>query len=94
MFAFTLLAYIVSLIMKILHINTLTVTVVCLFIITALDFFVYGVQLLIGGTTIGLQDFLQVRLLPTLLLNLAFVILFFVPLKKQFFKILDTNNDE
>jgi rod shape-determining protein MreD len=94
MFAFTLLAYLVSLIMRIIHINTLTVTVVSLFTIALLDFFVYGVQLLIGVTAINMQDFLFIRLLPTLLFNLAFVILFYVPLKKQFFKIIDTNNED
>ncbi|MFZ3588324.1 rod shape-determining protein MreD [Bacillus sp. DJP31] len=93
-FSFTLLAYIVASIMRVLHINTLTVTIVSLFTISILDFFVYGIQLLIKATSIPVEYFLTIRLLPTLILNLAFVILFFIPLRKHFFLILDTNKDE
>lgn len=94
MFAYTLLAYVVASIMKILHINTLTVTFVSLLAISILDFFVYGIQLLIKVTIISIQEFLSIRLFPTLVLNFAFVILFFVPLRRQFLKINDTNKDE
>jgi rod shape-determining protein MreD len=94
MFAYMFLAYVVASIMRILHINTLTVTILSLLTITLLDFFVYGVMLLIKATSLPVEDFISVRLLPTLVLNLAFVILFFVPLRKQFYKIVDTNKDE
>ncbi len=94
LFAYTFLAYGVSVIMKLFHINIFTVTLVSLLSISVLDFFVYGIMLLIKTTTITLEDFLMIRLLPTLILNFAFVILLFVPLRKQFFKIIDTNKDE
>lgn len=94
MFAYTFLAYVVSSMMKILHINIFTVTVVSLITISILDFFVYWVQFLIKITAIPMDEFLFIRLLPTLVLNLAFVIILFMPLKKQFFKIYDTNKDE
>lgn len=94
MFAFTFLAYIVASIMRVLHINTLTVTVVSMFTITLLDLFVYSIQLLIKATNLPFDDFFTIRLLPTLILNLAFVIIFYIPLRKHFFLILDTNKDE
>jgi rod shape-determining protein MreD len=94
MFAYTFLAYGVAMIMKVLHINILTVVLVTLLSIGILDFFVYGIMLVIKTTSIPTGDFFTIRLLPTLVLNLAFVILLFVPLRKQFFKIIDTNKDE
>jgi rod shape-determining protein MreD len=94
MFAYTYLAYGVAIIMRILHINLLTVILICLLSIGLLEFFVYGIMLLIKTTIIPIEDFLTIRLLPTFVLNLAFVILLFVPLRKQFFKIIDTNKDE
>lgn len=94
MFGLTFLAYVVAWVMRVLHINTFTVTLISLLMITVLDFYIYGVQLLLGNTTLIAADFLAIRLLPTLILNLAFVILLFVPLKGQFFKIIDTNSDQ
>ncbi|MBM7660658.1 rod shape-determining protein MreD [Bacillus mesophilus] len=94
MFAYTFIAYGVAMIMKLLHINIFTVILMTLLSIGILDFFVYGIMLVIKTTSIPTMDFLTVRLLPTLVLNLAFVILLFVPLRKQFLKIIDTNKDE
>ncbi|MFD1736035.1 rod shape-determining protein MreD [Bacillus salitolerans] len=94
MFAYPLLAYFITLTMKILHINILTVTVCSLFSITLLEFFVYGVQLLIKGTNLEVVDFLNIRLLPTLVLNLAFVILFYIPLRKRFNLLLVAQKDD
>ncbi|WP_456278118.1 rod shape-determining protein MreD [Bacillus sp. AK128] len=94
MFAYTFLAYGVAMIMKVLHINILTVILISLLSIGILDFFVYGIMILLKITMMPVEEFLMVRLLPTLVLNLAFVILLFVPLRKQFFKIIDTNKDE
>ncbi|MBM6619745.1 rod shape-determining protein MreD [Bacillus suaedaesalsae] len=94
MFAFTFLAYIVAWIIKLFQINTFTVTFISLIMITLLDFYVYGIQYLLANTSMIASEFLSIRLLPTLILNLAFVIVLFVPLKRQFFKIIDTNNDQ
>lgn len=94
MFAYTFLAYLVAIIMKALPINTLTLSIVSIFTISLLDFFVYGIQLLIKATQIPIDDFITIRLLPTLILNLTFVIIFYILLRKHFFLILDTNKDE
>ncbi|KAA0549245.1 rod shape-determining protein MreD [Bacillus sp. BGMRC 2118] len=93
MFGFTLLAYVVAWMSKFVQVNTFTVTIISLFMITLLDFYVYGIQYLLGNTSIGVSEFLLIRLFPTLILNLAFVIFLFVPLRRQFFKIIDTNTD-
>jgi rod shape-determining protein MreD len=94
MFAFPLIAYLIAKMMRILHINILIVSFMSLASITALEFFLYGVQLLIGGTSLQGIEFLQLRLLPTIVLNLAFVILFYIPLRKHFNKWIDTKHDD
>jgi rod shape-determining protein MreD len=94
MFAFPLIAYIIAVTMKVLHINILIISLMSIISVTMLEFFVYGVQLLIGGTTLHVGGFLQLRLLPTLVLNLAFVILFYIPLRKHFNKWFDTKHDD
>jgi rod shape-determining protein MreD len=94
MFAFPFISYFVSLTMKLLHINVVTVTALSIFSIVILDFYVYGVQLLIGGTTLQVMEFLNSRLFPTLVLNIAFVILLYIPLRKQLNLLMDLQKDD
>jgi rod shape-determining protein MreD len=81
-FAYPVIVYIMSKTMKILQNNILIVSILCLFSIVIVEFFVYGINLLIGVTDMDLHSFLNVRLYPTLILNGVFVIIFAYPLKR------------
>ena len=62
--------------MKVLQINLGIVSSVCLLAISVLEIIVYEVNTLIGFTSLTFIEFAQMRLLPTLILNLIFLILF------------------
>ncbi|MFC0270158.1 rod shape-determining protein MreD [Metabacillus herbersteinensis] len=81
LFSFGLFAYLMSKALKILHGNVLIVLFLGLLSISVLEFYVYGIHLLIGTTTMSLYNFTTLRLLPTLALNLSAGILLIYPLK-------------
>jgi rod shape-determining protein MreD len=89
LFLFPLIAYLVSKIMKVLQANLFIALFVTILGVALLELGVYEMNFLIHVTTMEFVPFLQLRFLPTLLLNLAFVILMIYPLKKQFEKIAD-----
>ena len=76
LFALPLMAYFSTKLMKVLQINLGIVSSVCLLAISVLEIIVYEVNLLIGFTSLTFIEFAQMRLLPTLILNLIFLILF------------------
>ncbi|KXG11470.1 Rod shape-determining protein MreD [Anoxybacillus sp. P3H1B] len=85
-FAFTLMAYVMEKAMKIFH-NHLAVTCfLSMLAIMMLEFYVYGIQLLIGETDMPIDQFNSHRLLPTLLINVIFLFLFSYPLKQWLLK--------
>ncbi|MDZ5470818.1 rod shape-determining protein MreD (plasmid) [Bacillus sp. 31A1R] len=86
LFMFPLVAYIVSKIMKVFHSHIVIVTVVSLIGVALLELSVYEIIYLIKLTTMDFTSFLQLRLLPTIILNLAFAIIFAYPLKRTFEK--------
>jgi rod shape-determining protein MreD len=86
-FAFTLIAYLAAKAMKVLYQHWLISCLLALFFITVLEFYVYGIQLLIGRTDMTLQTFCSHRLWPTLLLNIVFLLVFSYPLKQRLVKI-------
>ncbi len=79
-----LIAYLISKIMKVLQTNVIIVSIVTLFGIALLEIGVYEMNFLIHKTTMGFSSFLGNRLMPTLILNLIFVILVAYPFKRQF----------
>lgn len=87
LFSFTLIAYIVAKATKVVHTNIFVSSILCLFAVVVLEFFAYGVNILIGNSQSNLHIFLFNRLFPTLILNSAFVIVISYPLKKQLQKI-------
>jgi rod shape-determining protein MreD len=86
-FAFTLIAYLAAKAMKVLYQHWFIACLLALFFITVLEFYVYGIQLLIGRTDMPWQTFCSHRLWPTLLLNSAFLLVFSYPLKQRLVKI-------
>lgn len=93
-FAFTLIAYMVSKMMKVFHQHWLIACFLSLLSITVLELYVYGIQLLIGRTDMPFQAFCLQRLWPTLLLNVVFLILFSYPLKQRLVKIKRLEREE
>lgn len=82
LFLFTLVVYLISWASRILQTNIFVISFLSLIGIFVLEFCVYGVNLVIGSTTISIERFLQIRILPTLLLNSIFILVFAFPFKK------------
>lgn len=94
LFMFPLLAYMVSGIMRILQTNLIMSIIVSIVTVTLLELGVYEMNFLIKVTNMNFPDFIQLRLMPTLILNLIFAILFAYPFKRLFEKhVEDFKND-
>ncbi|MGG3798276.1 rod shape-determining protein MreD [Metabacillus fastidiosus] len=94
MFGYSLFAYLVSKALKPLHGSALIILFLGLLSICLLEFYVYGIHLLIGTTSMTLYSFTTLRLLPTLLLNLIAGILLIYPLKRFLVKVKIEQSDE
>ncbi len=82
LFMFPLVAYITSWIMKILQTNIILVAFVAILGVVFLELGVYEMNFIIGRTDMIFASFINVRLLPTLILNFIFIILVSYPLRK------------
>jgi rod shape-determining protein MreD len=87
LFLYPFIAFIVLKIMKVLQVNLLITSIVSLIGVALLEIAVFEMNTLIGITAIGFTSFLNMRLIPTLLLNAIFLIIAAYPLKRQFEKI-------
>lgn len=81
LFAYGFLAYLISKAMKVLHGQIFIVIFLSILAIAILEFYVYGINYLIGTTNMSLYYFTTQRLLSTLAINLVFAMLFIFPLK-------------
>jgi len=82
LFLYTIMAYLISWASRILQTNIFVISLLSLVGVFALEFCVYLVNLVIGTTAISVERFLQIRMLPTILLNSIFILLFAYPFKK------------
>ncbi|QQZ10719.1 rod shape-determining protein MreD [Heyndrickxia vini] len=82
MFLFPFMIYLTSKMMKILQANIFVAGLIVLVDIIIVEFLVYELNILINHVTMSMVDFLYVRLIPTLVLNLIFFIIFSYPMKK------------
>ncbi|WP_409270801.1 rod shape-determining protein MreD [Neobacillus sp. SCS-31] len=87
LFLFPLTIYLVMRAMKILQTNALVVTIVMLAGIALLELVIYKMNSFIHITDISMKEFANTRLLPTLCLNLIFIVAAFYPLKRYFEKL-------
>ncbi|MFS0780757.1 rod shape-determining protein MreD [Bacillus sp. 1P06AnD] len=94
LFMFPIVTYLISKVMKILQNNIIIVSIMSLVAIVILEFIVYGFNLILGFTDISVQDFLTIRLLPTLLLNLVVLAIFAYPLRRLFLKYATEENGD
>ncbi|MBT2754577.1 rod shape-determining protein MreD [Mesobacillus foraminis] len=90
LFMFPLSAYIFSGFMRILQTNILVVSFVSIICVALLEAGVYQMNLLIHITDMDFSSFSKIRLIPTLILNFAFIILLAYPLKRLFEKFSDS----
>lgn len=82
LFMFPLVAYITSWVMRILQTNIILVSFVAILGVGFLELGVYEMNFLIGRTDMSFASFVDIRLVPTLILNLIFIILVSYPLRK------------
>jgi rod shape-determining protein MreD len=82
LFLIPLVTKMVSWLMKLLQSNIFVALIVTLIGVTLLELGVYEMNFLIGITEMNFTSFLNVRLLPTLILNLIFIAIVAFPLKK------------
>ncbi len=82
LFVFPLTVYITTSLMKVLQANIFVSALVMIIDIAIAEFIVYGLNILISNTTMSVTDFLNMRLIPTLILNLVFYFILFYPLLK------------
>lgn len=90
LFMFPLAAYIFSNIMRILQTNIFIVSIVSILCVAVLEAGVYQMNLLIHITDMDFSSFADIRLIPTLILNLAFIVLTAYPFKRLFEKFGDS----
>lgn len=93
LFAFPLFAYLVANAMRILQVNLFIVSTLVLVSVGVLEYYVYGFLLLIGRTDLSANVFFTERFLPTLLLNLIFLVIFCFPLRKSILRLLNSVED-
>lgn len=82
LFMLPLIAYLIAWIMKIMQSNIFVVSFVALLGVSLLELGVYEMNFLIRVTDMSFSNYINMRFLPTLLLNLVFTMIFAFPLKK------------
>ncbi|MBO8177513.1 MAG: rod shape-determining protein MreD [Bacillus sp. (in: Bacteria)] len=91
---FPFIVYGTSKLMIVLQSNVLVVTLLILFGNVFLEFIVYQFHLLIQTTTISFDQFVQLRLWPTLFVNTVFFLLVVFPLRKQLLRWKNERSEE
>lgn len=90
LFSMAATAYITSIFSRYLFGNLIVTLLLSIVGVSILEFFVYGLNSLIGISNQTIDVFLYKRLLPTLILNGLFAILIYYPFVKQLNQIKDT----
>jgi rod shape-determining protein MreD len=84
LFLFPLIAYLFANMLRVLQINILIVSALSIIGIAFLEVGVYELMHLIKVTDMDFSAYVRIRLVPTLILNLAFIVLAAYPFKRQF----------
>ncbi len=94
MTCFPLVTYAVSKIMKILQNNIFVVSVTALISVAALEVLAGGFHFILGMSGMNFKEFSSIRLIPTLLLNGAAILILAWPLRKWILKYGQDENQE
>lgn len=81
-FSMALITYLLGFSFKIFQKNLLLLTITAIFGTILLDYLVYGIYSMVGITTLPHERFFYERLLPSLVVNSVFLIIFAYPLRK------------
>lgn len=84
LFLFPMIAYLIAKIMKFLHHHLVISSFMTILSVVIVEIIVYEINLLIRITDFTFTHFVSIRLFPTIILNVAFLIIFAFPLKKYF----------
>jgi rod shape-determining protein MreD len=87
LFAFPIITFLLSGLMRVLQNNILLVSIITVLSIAILEVTIFQMNLIIGVASMTYQEFATMRLLPTLALNAAAVVILSYPLKKQIEKL-------
>ncbi|MGM0835939.1 MAG: rod shape-determining protein MreD [Bacillota bacterium] len=94
LFAYPVASYFVSKLMKALQANIFIAFFMILLAVAGVEYLVYSIHTLIGTTDILHQSFLVGRLVPTLIFNAIFTLIFIFPLKLFMEKLAYEQKDE
>lgn len=86
LFLFPVIAYLVAIVMRFLHQHLVIASFITILGVSILEIVVYEINFLIRITEITFTQYLSTRLFPTVILNIAFLIIFSFPMKKYFEK--------
>ncbi|MDG5786850.1 rod shape-determining protein MreD [Evansella sp. AB-P1] len=93
-FGMGFIAYLLSISIPIFQRNLIIAIITAVLAVITLDYYVYGMMLLLGITTVEHAEFFNVRFLPSLLLNVAFISVFAYPLRKGFYYLRQKQEEE
>jgi rod shape-determining protein MreD len=82
MFAYPIISYVLTKAVKVLQTNIFIISFLSIVGVALLEFYVYGVNLIIGFTDMNITSFLNNRLFSTLVINSVFVIIICYPFKR------------
>jgi rod shape-determining protein MreD len=84
LFMFPFIAYLFANMLRVLQSNVLIISILSILGIALLEVGAYEMMHLIHITNLDFSAYVEIRLIPTLILNLAFIILAAYPFKRQF----------
>lgn len=87
LFLLVLLSYLIAFIFRLLHPNLLTIWMGSLLGITLLEIGLYYFYHFLGFTAMPFSMFLKMRLMPTLILNSAFLIIVYMPFSRYLYRL-------
>ncbi|SET70097.1 rod shape-determining protein MreD [Oceanobacillus limi] len=82
MFTYAVITYAIHGLMKVLHSNFFVAILVVAVGVALADLTIYAIYLVVGITDMVWQDYLTARMIPTVILNLIFLIVFYPLLVK------------
>lgn len=83
-FGMGLIAYLLSISIPYFQKNLVVAVITSLLAIAILDYYVYGMMYLLGLTGVDHDEFLNIRFIPSFIMNMVVISVFAYPLKKGF----------
>jgi len=94
LFVLPVITYAISKVMNILQNNVFVVSLLAVMAVAFLETVIYGMNYMLGFASMTFQQFLSIRLVPTLLLNTVATIILAYPLRKFLLQHCAEDNNE